>query len=165
MNTRCQHLKDARNVAPDVTPGTEGCEECLATGEAWVHLRLCEACGHVHMPPPQALERGRLREMAGVVLAAGSRPCAGAIVVLVFALSQGLFPAGVAAAFAMALGTALTTGAIAALAVFAKALALRFAGGRGTGETAIAGVELLASAFVLVLGLSLLAGMWSAAAS
>ncbi|HEX8166111.1 MAG TPA: nickel transporter [Beijerinckiaceae bacterium] len=124
-----------------------------------------EACGHVHLPPPEKIERlGRLREMAGVVLAAGIRPCAGAIVVLVFALSQGLFAAGVAAAFAMALGTALTTGAVAAAAVFAKALALRIAGGRGgSGETAVAGLELLAAAFVLVLGLSLLAGMWSGA--
>jgi nickel/cobalt exporter len=122
-----------------------------------------EACAHAHLPPPQELDRlAHLREMAGVVLAAGIRPCAGAIVVLVFALAQGLFAAGVAAAFAMALGTALTTGAIATFAVFAKALALRLAGGRGSGETVIAGIELLAAAFVLVLGVSLLAGVWSA---
>jgi ABC-type nickel/cobalt efflux system permease component RcnA len=123
-----------------------------------------EACDHVHLPPPQDIERlARFREMAGVVLAAGIRPCAGAIVVLVFSLSQGLFAAGVAAAFAMALGTALTTGAIATLAVFMKAMALHFAGGRGSGETVIAGVELLAAAFVLVLGVSLLAGTWTGA--
>jgi ABC-type nickel/cobalt efflux system permease component RcnA len=85
-------------------------------------------------------------------------------VVLVFALSQGLFAAGIAATFAMALGTALTTGAIAAVAVFAKASALRVAGGRGlSGAVAIAGFELLAAAFVLVLGLSLLFGMWTSA--
>ena len=102
----------------------------------------------------------RWRDMAGVALAAGIRPCAGALIVLVFALSQGLFAAGIAATFAMALGTALTTGAIAALAVFAKALALRIAGGRGpSGAVAIAGLELLAAAFVLVLGLSLLFGL------
>lgn len=125
------------------------------------------ACGHAHLPPPTEIDRmTRLREMAGVVLAAGIRPCAGAIVVLVFALSQGLFAAGVAATFAMALGTALTTGAIATLAVFAKALALRLAGGRGAGgAVALAGIELLAAAFVLVLGASLLMGMWSAAGS
>ena len=63
----------------------------------------------------------------------------------------------------MALGTALTTGAIAALAVFAKALALKIAGGRGaSGAIAIAGLELLAAAFVLVLGASLLYGLWAA---
>jgi CPA1 family monovalent cation:H+ antiporter len=31
-----------------LTPNTpEGCEECLATGSTWVHLRLCLQCGHV----------------------------------------------------------------------------------------------------------------------
>jgi nickel/cobalt exporter len=126
-----------------------------------------EGCDHAHLPPPEVLDRMRhWREMAGVVLAAGLRPCAGALVVLVFALSQGLFAAGVGATFAMALGTALTTGLIATLAVFAKALALRVAGGRGAaGSVAVAGLELLASAFVLVLGLSLLFGLWTSTAA
>lgn len=122
-----------------------------------------ESCDHVHMPPPEELTRlTRWRDMAGVALAAGIRPCAGALIVLVFSLAQGLFAAGIAATFAMALGTALTTSAIAAVAVFAKTLALRLAGGRGaTGAIAIAGIELLAAAFVLVLGASLLIGLWS----
>jgi nickel/cobalt exporter len=121
-------------------------------------------CDHVHMPPPEALRRlTRWRDGAGVALAAGIRPCAGALVVLVFALSQGVFAAGIAATLAMALGTALTTGAIAALAVFAKAVALKVAGGRGAaGAVALAGLELLAAAFVLVLGASLLLGLWAA---
>jgi ABC-type nickel/cobalt efflux system permease component RcnA len=125
------------------------------------------ACDHIHLPPPEAFERmGRFREMAAVVLAAGMRPCAGAIVVLVFALSQSAFAAGIAAVIAMAIGTALTTGIIAAAAVFAKTLALRLAGGRGAGgEIATASIELLAAALVLVLGLMLLVGMWSAAGS
>src|SRR5215212_10350720 len=62
-----------------------------------------EACDHVHLPPQELDRLTRARELAGVVLAAGMRPCAGAIVVLVFALSQGLFAAGIAATFAMAL--------------------------------------------------------------
>jgi nickel/cobalt exporter len=121
-----------------------------------------ETCDHVHMPPPEELSRlTRWRDMAGVAIAAGIRPCAGALIVLVFALSQGLFAAGIAATFAMALGTALTTSAIAALAVFFKAMALKVAGGRGaSGAVAIAGLELLAAAFVLVLGASLLHGLW-----
>jgi ABC-type nickel/cobalt efflux system permease component RcnA len=122
-------------------------------------------CDHAHLLPPEALDRlTHWREMAGVVLAAGIRPCAGAIVVLVFALSQNLFGAGIAATLAMALGTALTTTGIAAVAVFAKRLALRLAGGRSaTASIAIAGLELLAAAFVLVLGVTLLAGFWSGA--
>lgn len=122
----------------------------------------CDAadCAHGPVLPPADAGPVRWRELAGIVLGAGIRPCAGAIVVLVFALSQGIFWAGVAATVAMALGTALTTGAIAALAVLAKGLALRIAGGRGaSGAVAIAGIELLAASLVLVLGASLVLGV------
>ena len=30
-----------------VVPSAKGCEECLAIGSRWVHLRICRACGHV----------------------------------------------------------------------------------------------------------------------
>lgn len=30
-----------------VQPGSTGCEECLATGDRWVHLRKCLICGHI----------------------------------------------------------------------------------------------------------------------
>ena len=39
----CTHLNDIQ----EVTPRTPGCEECLQTGDTWVHLRLCMSCGHV----------------------------------------------------------------------------------------------------------------------
>lgn len=43
-NVLCTHLDQIR----EVTPGTpDGCEECLKTGDRWVHLRLCLNCGHV----------------------------------------------------------------------------------------------------------------------
>lgn len=137
----------------------------LAQGPHACAAQAC--CDHAHLPSPEAIDRiARWREAAGVVLAAGMRPCAGAIIVLVFALAQGVFAAGVAATVAMALGTALTTGALAALAVFAKALALRVAGGRGAmGALAVASLELLAAAFVLVLGASLLIGLWTGSAT
>jgi ABC-type nickel/cobalt efflux system permease component RcnA len=119
-------------------------------------------CDHVHLPPPERLERSGLREMAAIALGAGIRPCAGAILVLVLALSQHMLWAGIAATLAMGLGTAITTGAIAALAVYAKRIALRLAGGRQLGGTiAVGALELAAAAFVLVLGLSLLTGIWS----
>lgn len=31
----------------DVTPRAQGCEECLQSGDKWVHLRICMTCGHV----------------------------------------------------------------------------------------------------------------------
>ncbi len=40
----CTHLDQA---SPDIAPSGNGCEECLATGGQWVHLRLCLSCGHV----------------------------------------------------------------------------------------------------------------------
>lgn len=40
----CAHIERAGNPAPR-TPN--GCEECLASGDSWVHLRLCLTCGHV----------------------------------------------------------------------------------------------------------------------
>ncbi len=121
------------------------------------------ACDHVHLPGPDEIAAlHSWREMAGVVLAAGSRPCAGALIILVFANAQGLLWAGIAATFAMALGTALTTGALAALAVFFKFAALRLAGGGSQrGLRLIAGLEVLAAAFVAVLGAALFLGMWA----
>jgi len=35
------------NAIRDVTPSGSGCQECLETGDEWVHLRLCLTCGHV----------------------------------------------------------------------------------------------------------------------
>ena len=43
MASQCTHLA---SVVAD-TPNTSGCEECLAMGDTWVHLRLCRSCGHV----------------------------------------------------------------------------------------------------------------------
>lgn len=105
-------------------------------------------------------ENAPLREAAGAVLAAGLRPCSGAIVVLVFALSQGLYVWGVVAAFAMGLGVAITTGALASLAVLAKAGARRLAGGEESPRAilAVRSLETAAAAAVLALGASLLLG-------
>jgi len=44
MDQQCKHLAQVRDVTPK-TP--DGCEECLASGDEWVHLRLCLECGHV----------------------------------------------------------------------------------------------------------------------
>jgi uncharacterized UBP type Zn finger protein len=40
---QCQHLDQIQAV----TPSGQGCEDCLKTGDWWVHLRLCLTCGHV----------------------------------------------------------------------------------------------------------------------
>ena len=43
-DTVCSHLTAVHEPEP-VTP--RGCQECLASGDTWVHLRLCMECGHV----------------------------------------------------------------------------------------------------------------------
>ncbi len=41
---KCSHVGQIKKVTPR-TP--KGCEECLKTGDTWVHLRMCLICGHV----------------------------------------------------------------------------------------------------------------------
>jgi ABC-type nickel/cobalt efflux system permease component RcnA len=117
-------------------------------------------CGHFHAPAAETLGDGfTWRGAFATIFAAGARPCSGAILVLVFALAQGVFLAGVAAALAMAFGTALTTGALAVLAVAAKGIAVRFLGeGSGRGALFVRALEVAAALFVLFLGASLLIG-------
>jgi uncharacterized UBP type Zn finger protein len=43
MSENCTHLDQVR----DVTPASNGCEDCLRIGGWWVHLRVCMSCGHV----------------------------------------------------------------------------------------------------------------------
>lgn len=118
-------------------------------------------CGHAHAPDPATLSGPgfQWRDALATVVAAGLRPCSGAILVLVFTLSQDMFAAGAGAVMAMSAGTALTTGAIASIAVYAKGLALRFSG-PGVRRTALLarGAELLAALLVLGLGVALLLG-------
>jgi ABC-type nickel/cobalt efflux system permease component RcnA len=119
-----------------------------------------EHCGHSHGPTPDQLAGpGGWRRGLGAILAVGIRPCSGAILVLVFALAQGLFWAGVAATFVMGLGTAITVATIAVIAVSAKDLARRLSAGReGGGALVMRGIEFGAAGLVLLLGVGLLAG-------
>ena len=117
-------------------------------------------CGHAHAPDPAELDgRFSWRAAAGTVIAAGARPCSGAILVLVFAMAQGLFAAGVAAALAMAVGTAAATAALAWVAVFAKSTAMRLAAGENSRLALVArGFEFAAAVAVLAFGVALLLG-------
>ena len=109
-----------------------------------------------HAIAPQDI-RGNWREQLGVVLAVGLRPCSGALVVLVFALSQGVLAAGIASVLLMGLGTAITVATLATLAVTAKGLAGRIGGA----DSALAGTvvwwaELAGAVCVLGFGVLLL---------
>jgi nickel/cobalt exporter len=123
-----------------------------------------EHCGHSHGPVPSELAGpGGWRRGFGAIFAVGLRPCSGAILVLVFALAQGLFWAGVAATFVMGLGTAITVATIAVIAVSAKDLAARLSGAReGGGALFMRGVEFAAAGLVLLFGVGLLFGYLAA---
>ncbi|WIY51847.1 DUF1007 family protein [Devosia sp. YIM 151766] len=112
---------------------------------------------HMHHAVGPGDIRGDWREQLGVVLAVGLRPCSGALVVLVFALSQGLLAAGIVSVLLMSLGTAITVASLATLAVMAKGLAARIGGA----ESALAGhivwwAELAGAVLVLGFGVLLL---------
>ena len=123
-----------------------------------------EHCGHSHGPAPSELAGpGGWRRGLGAIFAVGIRPCSGAILVLVFALAQGLFWAGIAATFVMGLGTAITVATIAVIAVSAKDLARRLSGTKeGGGALFMRGVEFGAAGLVLLFGVGLLFGYLAA---
>ena len=114
-------------------------------------------CGHIPLPVEEL--NATRRNGLGTILAAGSRPCTGAIFVLVFALRQDIYSAGIVATFAMALGTAVTVAAIATIAVTAKSLAVRLAAPESFAAVlTLRLAEASLAALVLVLGLALLTG-------
>jgi nickel/cobalt exporter len=131
-----------------------------AHGHDHAHHDDASAWGHAHAPEPEELAGpGGWRRGLSAIIAVGLRPCSGAILVLVFALAQGLFWAGVVATFVMGLGTAITVAAIATIAVGAKAWARRFADTQsGYGMLAMRGIEVGAAVVIIAFGALLLTG-------
>jgi nickel/cobalt exporter len=117
-------------------------------------------CGHSHVPDPRLLKKPLSVSRAWVAtISVGIRPCSGAIIILVFALSQNLLIAGIGSVFAMSFGTFITVSALATLAVSAKDVALRFVGlESGNAERVMRVVEIGGALVVLLLGLTLLGG-------
>jgi nickel/cobalt transporter (NicO) family protein len=134
-----------------------------AHGEAHHHAHAHEeasAWGHAHAPEPEELAGpGGWKRGLSAIVAVGLRPCSGAILVLVFALAQGLFWTGVVSTFVMAVGTAITVAAIASLAVAARAWAKHIAEARsGYGMLAMRAIEVGAAVVIIAFGTLLLTG-------
>lgn len=123
------------------------------------HGHDCD-CGHSHAPDLQIVEQAQgVRGMALAVISMGLRPCSGALIVLVFALSQKVFWAGVLSAYAMGLGTGLTIAILALLATYARSLSQALAeSGLSEGGLSLfsAGLLAFAGAIVLMFGSVLL---------
>ena len=124
-----------------------------------VHGPDC-GCGHAHMPDPASLGDDKFdwKGAGSAVLAVGMRPCSGALIVLTFALLNGLLWGGIASVFAMAIGTAITVSTLATIAVSAKGLAVRLAG-RGSSRATVIGhtIEIGGALVVMLMGLTLFA--------
>ena len=102
-----------------------GFEPTKASGPSQSHVHGPDCgCGHAHLPAASDVKGDwSFAKAFSLAFAVGIRPCTGALLVLVFANGLGLYWAGVAATFAMAVGTFITVSVIAAIAVYAKKLA------------------------------------------
>jgi ABC-type nickel/cobalt efflux system permease component RcnA len=130
-----------------------------AAADGHVHGPDC-GCGHAHLPAAKDLKGdfSFLRAFS-LAFAVGIRPCTGAILMLVFANGLGLYWAGIASTFAMALGTFITVSVIAAIAVYGKKLAARLArGNSGLLDWAAIGMRLLGGVAIAFLGTILFLG-------
>ena len=45
MAAECTHLDQVEIL--ELPENIEGCKECLEQGMQWVHLRMCQTCGHI----------------------------------------------------------------------------------------------------------------------
>ena len=123
---------------------------------------VCDTCGHSHAPDPKLIAREfSWKTATSAILAVGLRPCSGALIVLTFALLNGLYIGGVFSVLAMALGTAITVSTLATIAVTAKNTALRLSKAT-TADRIGRAIEIGGAAMVLILGLLLLGASLSA---
>ncbi|MDG4901715.1 MULTISPECIES: nickel/cobalt transporter [unclassified Mesorhizobium] len=119
---------------------------------------VCDTCGHSHAPDPALLSGNRFdwKTAWSAVAAVGIRPCSGALIVLSFALLNGLWLGGLLSVLAMSIGTAITVSALAMIAVTAKNWAVYFAGDGRIGNRIHSIVEIGGAAFIFLVGLLLL---------
>jgi len=124
-----------------------------------VHGPDC-GCGHAHLPEAKDLKGDfSFARAFSLAFAVGIRPCTGAILVLVFANGLGLYWAGIASTFAMALGTFITVSIIAAIAVYGKKLAARLMRGNSRLlDWAGIGLRMAGGVFIAFLGTILFLG-------
>ena len=151
-------LSRVRLNHPDASPpGAFACDHDPASGAA------CENCGG-HMPDPALMsgERFDWKTAWSAVVAVGIRPCSGALIVLSFAILNGLWLGGILSVLAMSVGTAITVSLLATLAVTAKDWAVWFAGGGRWGGRIQKAIEIAGAALVLFFGLVLLSASLSA---
>lgn len=132
-------------------------------GDDHDHHGAC--CGHSHAPDADSLNRPlSLKTGLSLVLSIGLRPCSGAILVLLFAVTLGLEWFGAISVLAMSVGTAISVSALALAALGSKHIALRLVS-LDSRTTALvgSGLQAVAGGVILLLGASLLLSLQEAA--
>ncbi|HUC48588.1 MAG TPA: delayed-early response protein/equilibrative nucleoside transporter [Xanthobacteraceae bacterium] len=122
--------------------------------------RIQCSCGQIHMPDANmTAARVDWRKVWPILGATALRPCTGALIVLVFAISQRLWGVGILSTLLMGLGTAMTVSAIAILTVFAHrfAVALTSADSQFC-HRIVRGIEICGAVIVLGVGVFLVGG-------
>jgi nickel/cobalt transporter (NicO) family protein len=120
------------------------------------HGEVCDTCGHAHAPDPKMIAQDfSWKTASSAVFAVGLRPCSGALIVLTFAILNGLYIGGILSVLAMALGTAITVSTLATMAVTAKSMALKYSKASSS-DRILRGIEITGAALVFILGLTLL---------
>ncbi|MCC5999416.1 MAG: hypothetical protein JJU19_00940 [Pararhodobacter sp.] len=118
----------------------------------------CPDCGIAHQPPVGAmLQAATPREIAALVAAVAVRPCSGALLLLLLTWQMGLIWVGIAGAYAMALGTAGVSVALALALVAGRDGLLRLGGGWLAGHRRLwvaAGLEAMVGLLLMIGALS-----------
>lgn len=118
---------------------------------------VCPDCGHRHAPSLEEVENMSSWKEALVLIAGiAIRPCTGALFVLIITWQMGIALAGVAGAFAMALGTASVTIAVAVAAVGLRGSALSLLAGNGRARQVVPLLEICAGLLVALFASGLL---------
>ena len=98
------------------------------------------------------------KRIISIIFAVGIRPCTGAVLVLMFAMTLDLYVSGILAVMAMSLGTAITVSSLAIFAIYSRQAAIVLSQksyGKGV-ENASLFISLLGGGIITLLGISLL---------